>query len=410
MDISPAAAQLERVSDLPLFEVEVDDPSCGLKGWLVVHSIGRRGCCGGVRLCPDVSRREVRLLARAMAYKYGFFEIALGGAKAGVSVPLDLTDDKRDVLLQEFGRRIGPLVKSKVYWPWSDMNCSGADVRKIYEGAGIGIDADWDSSAYFTSLSTFAALKAAADHYRIEPARCTVTIEGLGKVGRNLAVEIERWGGRLIGASTCKGAAVNCKGLDVREVVAACRRAGDDWVHEKGPWETVDKEQLFSLGMDIHVPCARVHSLTDRVAHSLNCRAVVPAANVPCTPDGEEKLMEKQIAIMPDFVVNGGGIVGPGLRNLGASDAAVRQLFLEDFGGMIQRLMQLSERTGRSASALAKAQSNAGLSALSAREVGQKKRNRKGIKILGKRINAPRKVEMRRRLQELRRLLDRRFS
>lgn len=410
MDISPCAAQLERVSDLPLFEIEVDDPSCGLKGWLVVHSIGRRGCCGGVRLCPDVSRREVRLLARTMAYKYGFFEIALGGAKAAISMPFDLTDDERDVLLEEFGRRIGPLVKSRVYWPWSDMSCSGADVRKIYEGAGIGIDTDWDNSAYFASLSTFAALKAAADHYRIGPARCTVTIEGLGKVGRHLAVEIERWGGLLIGASTCKGAAVNCKGLDVREVVAARLRSGDDWVHEKGPWETVDKEHLFSLGMEIHVPCARVHSLTDRVAQSLNCRAVVPAANVPCTPDGETKLMEKQVALMPDFVVNGGGIVGPGLRNLGASDAAVRQLFLEDFGGMIQRMMQLSEKTGRSASALAKAQSNVGLSALAAGEVGQKKRNRKGIKILGKRINTTRKVEMRRRLQELRRLLNRRFS
>ncbi len=83
--------------------------------------------------------------------------------------------------------------------------------------------------------------------------------------------------------STEAGAVANPAGLDVDELLSASR-GGDDWVRKPGRWESIQREELLVLPMRIHVPCARIHSITPGVAGEFACEAVVPAANVPCTP------------------------------------------------------------------------------------------------------------------------------
>ncbi len=106
------------------------------EGWLTVHTIGQRGSCGGIRLYPDVTKEETVVLAKAMTYKYCMSGYSLGGAKGAVRMPFDIDDAERRMLLESFGRHIGPLIKSKIYQPWTDMNCSVDDLRSIYKGAG----------------------------------------------------------------------------------------------------------------------------------------------------------------------------------------------------------------------------------------------------------------------------------
>jgi len=237
-----------------------------------------------------------------------------------------------------FGEHIGPLVRSKIYQPWMDMNCSPDDIMHIYQGAGIKGSRPGDS-AYGTAMSTFAAVMGAAEYYDIPPEQCKITIEGLGKVGKYLAVEISRWGGKLIGASTRVGAVANLRGLDVEEILKTSEKCNDFWVKENRNWDKLRREDLFSLPMNIHIPCARVHSITEKVVMSLNCRVIVPAANVPCTANAEVKIHEKGIKLLPDFVVNSGGIIGPEPD----WDDEIRNRFTIDFKEMIERLLRLSE-------------------------------------------------------------------
>jgi len=340
----------EKVPDLPLFVTEVKNPEFDLQAWVVVHSLGSHCSCGGVRLYPDVTRQEAELLARAMTYKYCFHGITdRGGAKAVVQLPFDISAADRAKVLRKFGEHIGSLLRSKIYQPWMDMNCSADDIVDIYQGAGIKRSPP-DNSAYGTAMSTFAAVMASAEYYHIPPEQCKITIEGLGKVGKYLAVEISRWGGKLIGASTRLGAVANLKGLDVKEILETSEKCNDLWVKENRNWQMLCcREDLFSLPMNIHIPCARIHSITEKVASNLNCRAIVPAANVPCTLQAETKIHEKGMMLLPDFVVNSGGIIGPCPN----CDDEIRHRFINDFKEMIERLLRLSERKQTPPSVLA---------------------------------------------------------
>lgn len=400
----------ERIPDSPLFVAEINDPPFKLHGWVVIHSFASRGSCGGVRLYPDVSREEAELLAKAMTYKYSFHEVALGGAKAAIRLPFDLPLADRATVLGRFGEHIAPLIKSRIYWPWTDMNSTSDDIMNIYQGADAKISTPPGNSAYFTALSTFSAVLAAAEYYQLTPEKCSITIEGLGSVGKYLAIEIDRWGGRLIGASTRIGAVANSKGLDIKKIIKASEKYNDFWVNENGNWEKISKEQLFSLPMKVHIPCARAHSLTETVATDLNCIVVVPAANAPCTPDGELKLNEKGIKFLPGFVVNSGGVVGPGLEHLGSSDDGIRNVFFRDFKEMIARLLRLSDRNQTPAKTLASFESHKNFRKLwiSGRE--KTTRNRGILKILTQRIRTPERLLLKKKVSKIRHILSERFT
>ena len=386
----------EKVPDSPLFVAEIKDPAFELQGWVVVHTLGTQGSCGGVRLYPDVSREEVELLARAMSYKYCFHEVTMGGAKAGVRLPFGTPLADRATILRKFGEHIGPLIRSRIYRPWTDMNCSADDIMHIYQGAGIRIGTPLSNSAYFTALSTFSAVVAAAEYYQIEPEQCKITIEGLGNVGRYLAIQIERWGGKLIGASSLIGAVANLKGLDVKQILKTLEKSNDFWVKENGDWEIISKEQLFSLPMNIHIPCARVHSVTERVVKDLNCRAIVPAANVPCTPEAELKINEKGIKLLPDFVVNSGGILGPGFS-------------CKDFKDMIGRLLKLTEINQTSATRLACLECHKNFRSLSMSGREKTKRDKGIFRSLMRRVHIAKKIVLKKRTIKINRIIRERF-
>ena len=409
INISSKTLVPEKIPDSPLFVAEIKDSAFELQGWLVIHSFGPRGSCGGIRLYPDVSQQEVELLAKAMTYKYCFYEADLGGAKAAIRLPSDIGLADRVMILRKFGEHIAPLIKSRVYWPWTDMNCSSVDIVNLYQGAGVKHTLP-GNSAYFTALSTFSAVLAWAEYYQVPAEQCLITIEGLGNVGKYLAIEIDQWGAKLIGASTRIGAVANLNGLDVKQIVKYLGKANDFWVEENGNWQITSKEQLFSLPMNIHIPCARTYSLTEKVAEDINCNVVIPAANVPCSPNGELKLNEKGIKLLPDFVVNSGGVIGPGLSHLQSSDSRIRNLFSQDFKEMIKRLLKLSDRSQTTPTVLANLESHKYFRTLrmSGREKASSKKSI--IRALASQIHIPKKLTSKNKESKIRRILRERFT
>ena len=163
-------------------------------------------------------------------------------------------------------------------------------------------------------------------------------------MGSQLALEIARWGGKVIAVSNRRGTAYNPEGLDVQTLYDKRKQFGDKWIEQQGDYERLACEQLFSLDTTIHVPCARVHSLTADNIAKLNCRAVVQAANEPCAPCNEPELFKKGILSLPYFAVNIGGITGSGLASVGVADEQIRQVFAGEFHQMIVRLLKISEQ------------------------------------------------------------------
>jgi glutamate dehydrogenase (NAD(P)+) len=59
---------------------------------------------------------------------------------------------------------------------------------------------------------------------------------------------------------------------------------------------------------DILVPAAIEKSIDKNNADKLQCKVVVEGANGPTTFYGEEILIKKGVVVVPDLLINGGGV------------------------------------------------------------------------------------------------------
>ncbi|MBA7685757.1 NAD-specific glutamate dehydrogenase [subsurface metagenome] len=70
---------------------------------------------------------------------------------------------------------------------------------------------------------------------------------------------------------------------------------------------------------DILVPAAVSNVITAENADSIKAKLVVEAANIPTTAQAEEMLFKRGILVIPDILVNAGGVIGSYIEYLGKS-------------------------------------------------------------------------------------------
>jgi glutamate dehydrogenase/leucine dehydrogenase len=343
-EISEAASyskgNVEAISEDPMMTIQIDEDKIGLHAFVVIDRLGECGASGGMRCVPDVTINEVRMLARLMTYKYTFFGLPHGGGKGGIVLDYDTPLEKKRNIITALGRHLALILQNSAFSPWTDMNFSPQDLEALYRGGGIQVGKLDGESAERTALSTFASVKATAKHLGLSPQRCRIAIEGLGSVGKVLAREIFSWGGRLVAVSNIHGAISNPDGLPITEVLSRLPSKGSQFVLDSGPWRNIQREELFRIETDIMVPCARVGAITDRVAMELQTQAIVPAANGPCTIEAEAILARRKIPLLPDFIVNAGGVLGL------IKPEDYFSFFQNDFRNLVARLLQASKERG----------------------------------------------------------------
>jgi leucine dehydrogenase len=141
---------------------------------------------------------------------------------------------------------------------------------------------------------------------RTSLAGLTVAIHGLGRVGSTLARALRKEGARLIVAD-----------LDARATDAAVRELGA---------VVVTPAELLDATADVLAPCALGGVLDRDIVSRLRCAVIAGSANNQLAdPSIAEALAARDILYAPDFVVNGGGVLGTtaGAERLGPLFEAV---------------------------------------------------------------------------------------
>ncbi|MEO6397320.1 MAG: glutamate dehydrogenase, partial [Tepidiformaceae bacterium] len=72
--------------------------------------------------------------------------------------------------------------------------------------------------------------------------------------------------------------------------------------------EPMTNEQLLELDCDYLVPAALGEVITEENAPLIRARVVIEAANHPVTLSGDQVLAERKIVVLPDVLVNAGGV------------------------------------------------------------------------------------------------------
>src|SRR5258708_33166591 len=137
----------------------------------------------------------------------------------------------------------------------------------------------------------------------------TAVIQGFGNVGSYAALELRRFGLKVIAVSDHTGALHHATGLDIP---ALMRHAGTHGsIAGLSNQLHFDPDQILTLPCDVLVPAAMERVIDAHVADKLKCRVLAEGANGPTTPDADLVLEKRQdeIFLIPDILCNSGGVV-----------------------------------------------------------------------------------------------------
>jgi leucine dehydrogenase len=270
------------------------DRASGLAAAIAVDDTTLGPGLGGVRWMPyptfDDAVEEACRLSQVMTLKNAVAGIPYGGAKSVMMRQGGAADQpaQRAAQLLAFASCVSRL--GGVYIPGVDMGTTVADLAVIATVAPW-VSCNHNDPSPATALGMFHSIHAAVRHtLHRDLVGVRVTVQGAGHVGSALA-------GLLAG----RGAVVTV--ADVDEARAGAVAAGIGGT-------VVPPDRAHTLPCDVFAPCASARVLHMAAIDELQCALVVGAANdVLAGRDCADRLAQRGITYVPDFVANAGGVL-----------------------------------------------------------------------------------------------------
>ncbi len=304
----------------------IHDGRSGLRAFLGIHDTSRGPAFGGIRRWTYLNEREALRdclrLSRAMTYKCALAELPAGGAKL---VVLDRPDLELEAAFEHLGRIIERL-GGRVY-TGPDVGTGDRELAALARHTSYVTDpgpAGPGELAESTAAGVFAGIEAALVHLdaAADWTRRTLVVQGLGEVGARVAQRLVQCGARVLAAEVDTARA---------EHVAA----------EVG-LELIDPASEYDPSCDVFVPCALGGILHDLTLTRLRCRIVAGGANnVLARALHGDRLHERGILYVPDFVINAGALIRGATFHLQNKREAV-DVIERKIGSTVARVLRMS--------------------------------------------------------------------
>ena len=146
----------------------------------------------------------------------------------------------------------------------------------------------------------------------------TVTISGAGNVAIYACQKALEYGAKVVAMSDSKGCIYDKNGIDlelIKEIKEQQRGRIREYlnVHKKAEYFERESEDspIWNIKTDIALPCATQNELTLNSAKKLISNGLIAlgeGANMPCTKDATEYLLQNNILIAPAKAANAGGV------------------------------------------------------------------------------------------------------
>ncbi len=290
-------------------------------GYRVQHNGARGPYKGGIRYHPEADVDEVRALASLMTWKTALMNLPFGGAKGGVQVdPRELSVEELNRLTRRYTLNIVHLLAPNRDIPAPDLGTNAQTMAWMMDAYGqlhghspacvtgkpveIGGSLGRDSA---TGRGVAYLINQSASDMNMNPDGARIVIQGFGNVGSWTARLLQEYGCQVIGVSGVRGGVYNSKGLDIPALLEHQRESGG--VPGFAGGEDITNDDLLELECEVLVPAAIGNVLTAENAPKLRTKLVVEAANHPTTPEADDILAERGIQVMPDILVNAGGVI-----------------------------------------------------------------------------------------------------
>jgi len=290
-------------------------------GYRVQHNGARGPYKGGVRYHPDADLEEVRALSSLMTWKTALAGIPYGGAKGGVQVdPRQLSESELNRLTRRYTQSIEHIIAPNRDIPAPDLGTNAQTMAwmmdaygqiqghspAIVTGKPVELGGSLGREAATGRGVSYILLEAAGDQ-GLPTTGTTVVIQGFGNVGSWTARIVHEAGMKVIAVSGVDGGTYNQGGINVAELEKYHRESGGVSGFSGG--DDISNRELLELECDVLIPAAIDNVITGDNAPRIKAKLVLEAANHPTTPEADDILQDRGVAVLPDILVNSGGVI-----------------------------------------------------------------------------------------------------
>lgn len=347
----------------PEYVIKVYDREIGMQGLLVIDNTILGPGKGGIRMTPNLTEEEVARLARTMTWKTALFDLPFGGAKAGIIWPGG-SESLKKRYVQSFARLIKPfLIKKYIAGP--DVNTGEKEMAWFAAAAG-----DWQSATGkpedlcvkvygekrgkcglphelgSTGNGVVQATKTAAKLLSINLVGAKVAIHGFGNVGTFTYKYLTEAGAKVVALADIAGAIYNPDGFDAKIM--------SDIIKERQPLSSykdavkISQEDFWQTPVDILIPASVTNVINASNQDKIKAKLIVEAGNIPMSEELEEEFFRRGIYVLPDFMVNAGGVISSYAEYQGIAPMAMIKMVKEKIAEITTQVMTQARETKQS--------------------------------------------------------------
>lgn len=298
------------------------------------HKHHRLPVKGGTRYSDHIDLQEVEALSSLMTLKCAVVELPYGGAKGGIKInPRNYSAREIEDLTRRYtlelakkgfigaaidvpgpdmgtGAREMAWMKDTymVFYGHSDINATACCTGKPISQGGINGRVESTGLGVYFAVREFLKDAELLGKYGISTGYQgkTIIIQGFGNVGYYAAKYMTKAGAKVIGVVEYNGSIYNPAGIDPDALLEYKSHKGKIFGYPGA--ESYEGDDAFYKPCDILIPAAVEKSVNKHNAGKIQCKILAEAANGPTTLAGEEILINKGVMILPDILLNAGGV------------------------------------------------------------------------------------------------------
>lgn len=285
--------------DVDLAEVEALASLMTFK--LAVHDIPYGGAKGGIRIDPrKYSERELERATRRYTVelaKKGFIGAAIDVPGPDMGTNQQTMTWMKDTYMTLFGEKD---INAEACTTGKYVSQGGIEGRVESTGLGVyyGLRELMDDKVFMDKVGLSVGIKGK-----------TFGVQGFGNVGEWASKFIHNDGGLIEVIVEWDCAIYKKGGFDINDVIAWKNEHKTLKNYPKVTEVTIDNPMSFmTKKVDVLIPAAVEKSVNKSNADSIQCKILAEAANGPTTVAAEDILRKKGVMILPDMILNGGGV------------------------------------------------------------------------------------------------------
>ena len=288
---------------------------------------------GGLRFHPSVNQSIMKFLGFEQIFKNALTGLPIGGAKGGSDFdPKGKSDNEIMRFCQSFMTELYRHIGQDVDVPAGDIGVGAREIgylfgqykriRNAYEGGVLTGKAVYYGGSLARTEATgygllFFTREILAAHNQTLQGK-TVTISGSGNVAIYACEKAYTMGAKVVAMSDSNGCIYDENGIDielVKEIKEVQRGRIKEYLNKHPQAKYIEKtgedSPVWTIKTDIALPCATQNELTLNSAKILvenGVLAVAEGANMPCTQEATDYLLEKGVLVGPAKAANAGGV------------------------------------------------------------------------------------------------------